>query len=270
LADPDEVDVEEDVLATDVAEAPNDLADPRSIVQAKLPRDIMDRYEVFSYRNAAVILSETRREEFSEIIEVLRSFRMTTEMIRRAGGNESEIPKAFSAALRPRSWFETEIQGDLNVRVSWKEASHSGRKRQTGSRIEVRRNFLDGHKIDYVKGRVALDLEWNSKDQTFDRDLYAFAAFAQCGLIDAGVLITRGESLNKVIKSLGPALRKDGSVETTPAGVSRPTSGKFGASTTWMGKLLYRLNAGRGGGCPVLAVGISDKCIEDWSGSRET
>ncbi len=31
-------------------------------------------------------------------------------------------------------------------------------------------NFIDGHKIDYVKGRVAFDLEWNSKDQTFDRD----------------------------------------------------------------------------------------------------
>ena len=127
------------------------------------------------------------------------------------------------------------------------------------SEESVRENFLDGHKIDYVKGRVALDLEWNSKDQTFDRDLYAFAAFAQCGLIDAGVLITRGESLNKVIRSLGPALKRDGSEASTA------TSAKFGASTTWMGKLLYRLNAGRNGGCPVLAIGIGSKCVVDWS-----
>lgn len=35
-------------------------------------------------------------------------------------------------------------------------------------------DFMDGHKVDYVKNRVAFDLEWNSKDQTFDRDLYAF------------------------------------------------------------------------------------------------
>lgn len=73
-----------------------------------------------------------------------------------------------------------------------------------------RRNYLDGHKIDYVKGKVAFDLEWNSKDQTFDRDLYAFNAFFQSGVINVGVLVTRGESLNPVFKALGPALRKDG------------------------------------------------------------
>ncbi|MBM2309842.1 restriction endonuclease, partial [Sulfitobacter pseudonitzschiae] len=38
---------------------------------------------------------------------------------------------------------------------------------------------------------------------------------------------------------------------------------KFGASTTWMGKLLYRLDAGRNGGCPVLAVGITPSCVRD-------
>ena len=37
----------------------------------------------------------------------------------------------------------------------------------------------DTHKIDYVKGKVAFDLELNSKDQTFDRDLYAFRALLQ-------------------------------------------------------------------------------------------
>jgi CRISPR-associated protein Csd2 len=39
---------------------------------------------------------------------------------------------------------------------------------------------------------------------------------------------------------------------------------KYGASTTWMGKLLYRLNAGRNGSCPVLAIGIKPECISDW------
>jgi len=38
---------------------------------------------------------------------------------------------------------------------------------------------------------------------------------------------------------------------------------KYGASTTWMGKLLYRLRAGRNGGCPVLVLGITPKLIED-------
>jgi hypothetical protein len=40
---------------------------------------------------------------------------------------------------------------------------------------------------------------------------------------------------------------------------------KYGASTTWMGKLLYRMNAGRNGGCPVLVVGITPACVSDWT-----
>ena len=47
-------------------------------------------------------------------------------------------------------------------------------------------------------------------------------------------------------------------------GAPRMTQQKYGASTTWMGKLIYRLNAGRNGGCPVLAIGIGPGCISDW------
>ena len=121
-----------------------------------------------------------------------------------------------------------------------------------------RARYLDGHRIDYVKNRVAFDLEWNSKDQTFDRDLYAFSAFSQCGVIDVGVLLTRSESLNSVFYKLGAALKKDGTEDPKAL-----TYKKYGASTTWMGKLLYRLNAGRNGGCPVLAIGITPRCISD-------
>ena len=38
---------------------------------------------------------------------------------------------------------------------------------------------------------------------------------------------------------------------------------KFGASTTQMGKLLPRLNAGRNGGCPILVFGITPKIFDD-------
>ena len=131
-------------------------------------------------------------------------------------------------------------------------------------RERLREKFLDGHKVDYVKNRVAFDLEWNSKDQTFDRDLYAFSAFAQCGIIDVGVLVTRSSDLSSLIRELGPALKKNGEIERLSDGTPRPTYKKYGASTTWMGKLLYRLNAGRNGACPVLALGIGPNCVTDW------
>jgi hypothetical protein len=76
----------------DVAITPSEAADPADIVRRKIPADLLDKFEAFSYRSAAVILSETHEPEFEEIIEALRGFTITSDLIRRAGGNESEIP----------------------------------------------------------------------------------------------------------------------------------------------------------------------------------
>jgi len=268
----DETDAEaldDEISHEEIANAPNEAADPQELVDSKIPQDIRDRFEIYSYRNAAVILSESHTEEFNDLLEALREFSITTQMIRTAGGNESDIPKLLSNSLRPMGWHETVVQGDLLVQLLWREqvrTTSKGKPVFERKQREIRRaKFLDGHKIDYVKGKVAFDLEWNSKDQTFDRDLYAFSAFAQCGVVDAAVLVTRSEALNQVFRSVGPALKKDGTVERKRNGDERPTMEKYGASTTWMGKLLYRLNAGRNGGCPVLAIGITPECVSDWS-----
>ena len=82
-------------------------------------------------------------------------------------------------------------------------------------------------------------------------------------MIDVGVLLTRGVSLNPVFPRLGQSLKRNGQPEFKD-GKPRRVSEKYGASTTWMGKLLYRLNAGRNGAFPVLALGITPKCISDW------
>ena len=236
-------------LATDVdvALAPTEGGDPTELVARYVPQDVLDRYEVYSYRNAALILSEAHPQEWGELIEALRGFKLTREIIAASGGNESEVPKLVSRLLRPKGWHETTIQADLLVKLLWREdvTNNRGRiVRTPQSRELTKARFLDGHKVDYVKGRVAFDLEWNSKDQTFDRDLYAMSAFSQCGVIDAGVLLTRSEALNSVFRDMN-------------------LMSKYGASTTWMGKLLYRLNAGRNGSCPILAIGIRPECIEE-------
>ncbi len=261
-------------LTDDVDLSPSEVADSAQMVASCIPEDILAKYEVYSYRNAALILSQSRPEEFADILAALRAFEITTTMIRTAGGNESEIPKLFSSHLRGLGWHETIVQADLMVRLLWREATGTSKKgkpvMEPREKLLTRAKFLDGHKIDYVKDRVAFDLEWNSKDQTFDRDLYAFGAFSQCGVIDVGVLVTRSAELNRVFRTVGPALTKTGEIEYTKAtatkhAVPRPTHTKYGASTTWMGKLLYRLNAGRNGPCPVLAFGIKPACVSDWS-----
>ena len=259
------LDLAEEISKDEVAVAPSDTGDPTAIVEKSIPQDIRDRYEIYSYRNAATILSQTRKAEFNDLLKALEDFKITKKIIRTAGGNESDVPKLFSATLRPLGWHEMVVQGDLLVKLTWREPIGVVQKgKRKGSvilgakgRQLTRTKYLDGHKIDYVKDRVAFDLEWNSKDQTFDRDLYAFSAFFQCGVIDAAVLVTRSKSLNPVFRALGQALKKDGvTLATKSSGKPRLTFEKYGASTTWMGKLLYRMNAGRNGGCPVLLVGI--------------
>lgn len=247
---------------------PAQNADSDKEIGNHISSDVLELYDVYSYRHAAAILKTSFPSELAEIEQALCDFRITTEDIAKPGGNESDIPKQFSASLRPHQWHETRIQGDLIIRVfeQSEEILPTGKLKK--HKLEEQppvtlENYIDGHKIDYVKGRVALDMEWNSKDQTYDRDLYALRMFHECGIISVAILITRSEKLNTVFDKL-PLLKKDGTVDTKPDGTPKLCKQKYGASTTWMGKLLYRLNAGRHGGCPVLVFGIKPDVITDW------
>ena len=177
-------------------------------------------------------------------------------MIRRPGGSKGKIARYVDTLFPAPEWLEARISADLLVRL--KHAKKSGQILHEYTKTD----FLDGHRIDFVSGKVTLDLEWNSKDQTYDRDLYAFSAFYDAGAIDVGIILTRGSSLdNTFFQSLGKVLNKDGTDGTTEV------YKKFGASTTWMGKLLSRLETGRNGGCPVLATGITPNCIGEKNGT---
>jgi len=61
------------------------------------------------------------------------------------------------------------------------------------------------------------------------------------------VIITRASHLQRIFKSLG-----------------KKVADKYGASTTHMDKLFPRIEGGGGGGCPILAFGITRaKYVED-------
>jgi len=92
--------------------------------------------------------------------------------------------------------------------------------------------------------------------------------FHECGIISAAVIITRSQKLNTVFNET-PLLKKDGTIDVDSNGKQKLCKQKYGASTTWMGKLLYRLNAGRHGGCPVLVFGIQPAVITDWMGHND-
>lgn len=215
----------------------------------KYPLDLFDRYDFRSYGHAMEILADAFPDEWKEIYDALAHFSITKAELKKAGGNKSPIPPKFDDALIPLGWEEIKITGDLHVKI-YPRGGKKGTFSSKPFKEQTIKHWIDGHNIDFVKNRVAFDLEWNSKDQTFDRDLLAMRTYFDCGLIDVGIIVTRDEGLNEIFKSLG-------------------LMGKYGASTTWMGKLVPRLESRRNGGCPILAIGIKKKCVADWKEKNE-
>ena len=218
--------------------------------------DLLEKFEFYSYNHALEISTQALPAEWSEIVDCQRQLRNTTDDIRESGGNETKIPKKFDDVLYPRGWREIRISGDLHIKFYPRQAEQRGRFSQEPFEEKVIPGYIDGHNIDFLKNRIAFDLEWNSKDQTFDRDLLAMRTYYDCDLVSAGIIITRSAELNDIFKTI---YDYDGKTRQW-----KPILRKYGASTTWMGKLTYRLDSRRNGGCPILAVGIKKPCITDW------
>lgn len=212
----------------------------------RIPKDLAQKFEFYNYGHALEILSDAFPTEWEEIQDSLRKLTISITDLTQAGGNETNIPKKFDDVLYPYGWREIRITGDLIVKMYPRQNSQR-RGRFSNEPFDEKKiiGYIDGHNIDFLKNKVAFDLEWNSKDQTFDRDLLAMRTYFDCGIIDVGVIVTRAEELNEIFKAIN-------------------IIAKYGASTTWMGKLTYRLDSRRNGGCPILAIGIKKPCIEGY------
>ena len=217
---------------------------------------LLNRFEFYNYNHAFEIITQSFQEEWHDITTCLSQLSITTTDLRKFGGNETDIPKRFDAVLYPLGWREIKITGDLHTKLYLRRAGQRGKFSDKPFDERVIHNYIDGHNIDFIKNRVAFDLEWNSKDQTFDRDLLAMRTYYDCDIISAGIIVTRAEELNDVFKTVYAQDKK--SKEWNPIIT------KYGSSTTWIGKLLPRLDSRRNGGCPILAIGIKKPCIVDW------
>lgn len=222
-----------------------------------IPSDLSEKFEFYNYNHALEIITQAFPERWTEIVDCLRRLEITTDDLRESGGNETNIPKKFDDVLYPYGWREIRISGDLHIKFFPRQSEQRGRFSTVPFEERVTEGYIDGHNIDFLNDRIAFDLEWNSKDQTFDRDLLAMRTYYDCDIVSVGIIITRAEELNDVFRTIYDYDKRDGKW--------KPIMRKYGASTTWMGKLLYRLDSRRNGGCPILAVGMKKRCIVDWS-----
>jgi hypothetical protein len=192
-----------------------------------VPADIRESYEVHEWRNAAGVLSTAHPAEWQDVLALLREFRFKRSEVLKGGGSKSVIARRIDEFLVGRNWRE--------------------RKFETSIRVDEDERASPTHKVDCFKDRVGLEIEWNNKDPFFDRDLNNFRLLFDLRVMDVGVIITRSSRLQDTFRALG-----------------KEVAAKYGTSTTHMEKLLPRLEGGGGGGCPVLAFGITtSRYIED-------
>jgi hypothetical protein len=183
----------------------------------KLPKFVLNNYEVKEWRHATAILENDFPQEYKDLMGVLTILRVRKSWITVGGGNKSELAKWLDKELADKGWvaknFDTKISVDGNVIES------------------------PTHEVDCFKNKIALELEWNNKDPFYDRDLNNFRLLFDLRAISVGIILTRCDELQEIFNDLG-------------------RGSSYGNSTTHMGKLLPRIQGGGGAGCPLLVFGI--------------
>ena len=206
---------------------------------AAIPAEVHARYEFCEVRNAAALLATVAPVEYADVVEVLQGFRLQADALTTPGGNKTSIALDLDTAFRIRGWREGRHDLEISSTVSYMPYRPAGERT---ARRETTIETAGGYKVDNLKGRVALDVEWNAKDGNLHRDLTAYRVFYEQGLIDVAVLVTRTRAdMEHLAEVLG-----------------RPGWG--GSTTTNIDKLTPLLARGSAGGCPVLAVAITARC----------
>lgn len=195
----------------------------RDVPPGLIPEEFARLYEIHNWRNAVQILAGSYPAEWEDMLEILGAFRLRKSDIVAAGGRKSNISENIDSQFEKRDWKERDVTYKVSVDEVERESST--------------------HKIDCYRNRVGLEIEWNSKDQTYVRDLNTFRILFDMQILDVGVIVTRADHLQEIFDELS-------------------IGSKYGASTTHMGKLLPRIHAGGGGGCPVLVLGITKELYD--------
>jgi len=147
-----------------------------------IPTQTRERYHIEERRHACAILTTDCSPELQDIVGCLDQFELLRSEIAAGGGGKTKIAKRFDSFLAGRGWTEK------SVRV--------------GRKIDETVTESETHKVDFFKGRVAVEVEWNNKDPFFSRDLDVFRLLHDLNVISVGVIVTRMDELQEIFDGL--------------------------------------------------------------------
>ncbi len=234
-------------------------------------------FQVEFHSHARAILLTDFAAPMRELVDVLGGTTIPIEEIVASGGGEAKGTQRLRKALVAKGWKKGRFKISKVINGQEKESTT--------------------HEVDHVRptseGTLALEIEWNNKDPFFDRDLENFKRLHAEGAVSAGILVTRGASLQANLKTLvrrfadqkainsfddlrpfgvQPTLRQRAAIEARVNRAAQPitfreawtdhfVSDKFGAATTHWAKLEDRIRRGVGNPCPLLNIGLPDTIV---------
>ena len=89
--------------------------------------ELLEKFEFYNYNHALEIITQSFPQEWRELVDCLERLNITTDDLRQAGGNETNIPKKFDDVLYPYGWREIRISGDLHIKFYPRQADQRGR-----------------------------------------------------------------------------------------------------------------------------------------------
>jgi hypothetical protein len=249
-------------------------------------------FEVHAWNNAAVLLRHALPTCEAEIEAALAPLTISMADLIAGGGGLSSVAGQLRKKFNALHWRK----GRFEI---WCRAYDTTKKK---AKTELRRFKKPIHEIDHTKSFVdqvtsgkshliGLEIEWNSKDSVFYRDLSNLKFLYDEQLISLGVIVTRGKSLQRALPGLVKAFAKkygiasikdihsrslyDISKKAEKAIAKKIAAGanfedawsqqfvqsKFGTTTTHAGKLMKQIERGAGGLMPLVLIGIPARAV---------
>ena len=151
-------------------------------------------WEIISINHGELIAKIEFKEEFDKIVHALSNWNIEIENnIIKRGGGQADQTLELTRIFHGHDWFKNRIKVENLVSFESKFASVSSNSTT--------------HEIDHIISNIsnkmiALEIEWNNKDEFFDRDFQSMRGLYELGVIDLAVIVTRGEKLEQSFKPM--------------------------------------------------------------------
>ena len=217
-----------------------------------LPQLARNHWAFMETNSASAVMKAVCPTEWSEIVEVLSTYRLDPKFWLKAGGNRGDIAEQIDSEFYKRGWRETRLDIETRGILFGKDNSKIG---------ELPTIKQEGYLVDNFKNRIVLDVEWNAKDGNLDRDLASYRSWFEAGMISAGVIITKDRlSLLRLARRIWDEYqaKRPKEARTSKLPIDLKTS-----TVTAFDKAQMRVRRGVMGACPVLIVAANEST---WNG----